>query len=129
MIPVLDRQSRVSREAHGIFVFGCDRNDAAKCLVERAAGCPATMMPEQTGGHGASLRCRGIGFGLVQVPAGGKVGEWFKVLRAQRLGDARLFIQPFPEVDHLAAPRTERSKLSLKPVALLLAGRAFDFPR
>jgi hypothetical protein len=50
------------------------------------------------------------------------------VFGAQWLGDPIFFLNPFPEINQFATVRAKRAVLSLEPVSLLLASRAFDFP-
>ena len=69
---------------------------------------------------------RSIIFRLVQMFARRQVGEFFKMLRPQRLGDGVLAAEPFAEVDQFAALGTKWPVFSGKPVAGFFASRAFD---
>src|SRR5256886_6811135 len=49
------------------------------------------------------------------------------MLRSERFADGVLLIEPFAEVNELAALRAERPIATGKPVAFFPARRAFDF--
>ena len=69
---------------------------------------------------------RSIGFRFIQMLARRQVGVFFKMLRAQRLGNGVFAVEPFAEVNQLAPLRAERPEFSGEPVAGFFADRTFD---
>src|ERR1035437_7282450 len=67
-------------------------------------------------------------FGFVQIFTGRQVGVFFKMLRLERFGNGVFAVEPFTEINELAALRTKRGELPGQPVAGLFAGRAFGWP-
>ncbi len=63
---------------------------------------------------------------FIQVFARRQVGEFFKMLRPERLGNDVLAAEPFAEVNQLATLRTKRPEFSGKPVAGFFASGADD---
>src|SRR5207302_8770373 len=63
----------------------------------------------------------------IQVFARRQIGVFFEMLRSERFDDGILLIEPFAEVNELAALRAERAVAAGKPVAFFPARRAFDF--
>jgi len=63
----------------------------------------------------------------IQISARGQIGVFFKMFRAQRLGNHMLAAQPFAEINQFTAVRAKRAVLSGKPIALLFAGWTDDF--
>jgi hypothetical protein len=58
--------------------------------------------------------------------AGRQVGIFFKMFRAQWLGNRVFTAEPFAEVNQLAPLRAKWPELSGEPVAGFFAGGAFD---
>ena len=69
---------------------------------------------------------RSIVFRFVQMFARRQVGVFFKMFRAQRLGNDVLAAEPFSQVNQFAALGTKRPELPGEPVAGFFADRAFD---
>src|SRR6266480_1746341 len=63
----------------------------------------------------------------IQVFAWRQIGVFFEMPRPERFADGVLLIEPFAQVNELAALRAERPVATGKPVALFPARRAFDF--
>lgn len=55
-----------------------------------------------------------------------QAGVFFKMLRAQWLGNHVFALEPLAEVNQPAAARTKRAVLAGKPVALLFTNRTFN---
>jgi hypothetical protein len=69
---------------------------------------------------------RSIAFRFVQMFARRKVGVFFKMFGAQRLGDRIFAAEPFAEVNQLAAFGAKGREFSGQPIAGFLARRTFD---
>ena len=104
--------------------FGC----AQRGKIQRACGKQNKMVcfifHNLTGR--LCLIGQSIRFRFVQMFARRQVGEFLKMFRAQRLGNGVFAVEPFAEVNQLAALRAERPEFPGQPVAGLFARRAFD---
>jgi hypothetical protein len=64
-------------------------------------------------------------FRFVEVRAGWEIGKIAKAIRGERLGDDVFAVQPFAEIDQLAAFRAEGGKGAVQPEAGLATSGAF----
>ena len=64
-------------------------------------------------------------FRQIQMFPRRQVGVFFKMLRAQRLGNHVFAAEPFAEVNQPAAMRAKRAMRPGQPVAFLFANRTF----
>src|SRR6266540_45322 len=67
-----------------------------------------------------------LSLGLVEMFTGRQLSVFLQMFRPQRFRDGVLLVEPLAEVNQTAALGAERAVGTGKPVANLLAGRAFD---